>query len=89
MKRLKHLLSIVFVVATLLSSMHQHNDFKPHTDCQICTLQHNFSNGDTPTEALYLQEIANFSSPIIAELFSLHVSTLLTTLNARAPPLFS
>lgn len=89
MKRFRHLLSIVFIVATLLGSMHHHDDFKVHNDCQICTLQHNLSNGDIPTQALYLQEIENLSSPIFANLSSLHVSTLQTNLNARAPPFYS
>ncbi len=89
MKRFRYLLSIIFVVATMLSAMHHHNDFKTHSDCQICTLQQNISSGDTPVEPVYLQEISNFSSPVLAELFSLHVSTLQTNLNARAPPFFS
>lgn len=89
MNRFRHLLSVIFAVATMLSAMHHHKDFKPHNDCQICTLQYNISSGDTPSEPVYLQEISNFSSPVVAELFSLHVSIVNSTNSARAPPFYS
>jgi hypothetical protein len=89
MKRLKHLFSVILFLSTMLSAMHHHNDFKPHADCQICTIQHNISDGDTPHEILYVEKILNFSDPVVTALFSLHVSAINSTNSSRAPPVYS
>jgi len=86
MNRFRNLLSALFIVATLLGAMHHHKDFKSHNDCQICTLQFNLSSGDIPTEPVYFQELSNYSEEIISRAQSLHVSSLISNLNARAPP---
>lgn len=89
MNRFRNLLSALFIVATLLGAMHHHNDFKSHSDCQVCTLQFNLSSGDIPSEPVYLQELSNNPEKIITEGKSLHVSALISNVNARAPPLNS
>ncbi|MBU0632879.1 hypothetical protein KKA17_09545 [bacterium] len=86
MNRFRNLLGALFIVATLLGAMHHHDDFKSHSDCQVCTLQLNLSSGDIPTEPIYLQELSNYSEKIITEGKSLHVSFLISNVNARAPP---
>jgi len=81
--------SIVFVLATLLSGMHHHNDLKQHNNCQICTLQSSLSHADTPVETLYVQEITFQAQTPIATLSNLVASAAQIALTARAPPSIS
>lgn len=81
--------SIVFVVATLLTAMHHHNDLKPHSECKICTIQSNIVNADTPVETLYLSELTINSQAIIIKPDIRDNTQLIKSLQARAPPFFS
>jgi len=86
---LRKYLSIVFVIATLLGSMHHHNDLKQHNDCKICTIQSNIANADTPVERLYLTQLDIFSESILTQLISIQTAQVNSSLYARAPPFFS
>jgi hypothetical protein len=81
--------SIVFVVATLLGVLHHHNDLKSHSDCQICTVQVNLSNGDTPNNTISIPIIRKISSATICELSNLHTNNKFSILRTRAPPKIS
>lgn len=86
MYRLRTLLGILFIVATLLGAMHHHEDLKSHNDCQVCALQLDLLDGDIPSEPVYLQEISSYSSPIIVQQKILHVTLVPSNTSARAPP---
>lgn len=68
---------------------HHHEDLKQHNDCQICTIQTNIANADTPEDAVYLQQISTLSESIIADLSTLNIASIKLTRNARAPPKIS
>ena len=78
--------SIVFVLATLLGSMHHHNDLKQHNDCQICTIQSNLSHADTPVDTLYLSDLILQAQTPIKILADLVTNNDQIRLTARAPP---
>ena len=82
-------LSIVFIFATLLGAMHHHNDLKQHNNCQICTIQVNIANADTPVDVVYLTQLDIYSESIVSELKNLHAQKPTTHFFPRAPPLFS
>ena len=88
-KSLGKFFSIVFMLATFVSVFHHHNDLKVHNDCQICTVQSNISNADTPSETIYLSKIELFSQGVISKLPNQNESQKFISLRARAPPLIS
>jgi flagellar basal body rod protein FlgB len=75
--------------ATLLGAMHHHNDLKQHNNCQVCTIQANIANADTPVDVVYLTQLDIYSESIVAELKNLHAQKPTTHLFPRAPPFFS
>lgn len=81
--------SIIFVIATFMGVFHHHDDFKPHNDCQICTIQSSIADADTPSETLYLSQIEIFSQIAISKFPTLHEHKQFIPLRARAPPFFS
>ncbi len=83
------LFSTIFVISMFFSVFHSHNDLKSHNDCQICTVQSNISNADTPSENVYLSNIELFSQGTISKLPNQHESQKFISLRARAPPLIS
>lgn len=85
-KWIRHYFSIIFIVATLMGSMHQHNDLKVHEDCQICTIVQNLSDGNTLTKIVYLSSIEKCSTLVLTSTQELHSVSTYSTLNARAPP---
>ncbi len=82
-------LSIIFLMATLLSGMHHHNDLKQHSDCQICTIQSSMANADTPVDVVYVSKLDIFHEAIVTQLENLTTKKCFNPLNARAPPHFS
>jgi hypothetical protein len=84
----KHL-SIIFILATFMGVFHQHNDLKPHNDCQICTIQSNIANADTPVDVVYLHQIDTYSEATTAGLSKLYSSKIYLSRKARAPPQIS
>ena len=82
----KKYIALIFVLATFMSVLHHHNDFKVHNDCQICTIQSSIADADTPVEVLYFTRLdiaLNFTlkTPKI-----LHSKEIKNPLKARAPP---
>jgi len=86
---LRKYFTIVFMLATLLGSMHHHNDLKQHNNCQICTLQSSLSHADTPVDTLYITKLTLVSEATIADLSHLVANPTQILLQARAPPKFS
>jgi len=82
-------ISIIFVIATFVGSLHQHNDFQEHNDCQICTISHNVSDINTPTDINYLTLFTVLSEATLANLPNLQIEKHFFTFSARAPPVFS
>ena len=89
MKLLKKYFSIIFVLATLIGVLHHHNDLNIHNDCQICTIQSNIANADTPPNRVYVTELSNYSESIVSTLLTPHADVKQNPLNARAPPKIS
>jgi len=85
----KKYLSIVFVIATLLSVLHHHNDLKQHSDCQICTVQSNITNADTPIQPLYITQLDLHQESVLGTYFTPYYIKTTSTLHPRAPPFFS
>ncbi len=88
-KYLKQYFSIVFLLASLFGALHHHNDLQKHSDCQICTIQSNIVDADTPAETFYLTELSLVSDVIVAqspEFFTLYTQN---QHHSRAPPKLS
>ena len=82
-------ISIIFLLASLMGALHHHSDLQKHNDCQICTIQSNIVDVDTPTETLYLTELLLTSDATITRLpqfFTLHTQI---QQHSRAPPKLS
>jgi len=89
-KLLINYISIIFVIATFVSSLHHHHgDIQEHNDCQICTVQHNITDIDTPTNVSYLILFSISSEATLNSLKELFVQANNFTFSARAPPSFS
>ena len=89
MKFIRRYISTLFIVAMSMGVFHHHNDLKQHNDCQICTISHNLVDIDTPIEVSYLTTLTLKSDSITAKLADLHQKAVISTLQVRAPPLFS
>jgi len=85
-KLFKRYFSTIFIVATLMGVFHTHHDLKPHSDCQICTIQSSIADADTPTDSLYLTKLSIIPEQISTKLPILHTTKLNSTKQARAPP---
>ncbi len=82
----KYFLSL-FIVATFLGVFHHHNDFQSHNDCQICTIQHNIADADTPTIPYYLQKLEYKEIVFISNNANKYAFIYNSFYNPRAPPL--
>ena len=82
-------ISIIVILASFMGSLHHHNDLKPHNDCQICTIQHNVTDIDTPIDVSYLTLFSIHSEATISTVANLQQEATYFTSLARAPPLFS
>lgn len=82
-------LSIIFILASMMGSLHHHNDMQVDNDCQICTISHNVIDIDTPTDLNYFTLLSKISEAPISSLKSLQIQEKQLSFSARAPPLFS
>jgi len=78
--------SIIFLVASLLGSMHYHNDLQQHNDCKICTIQASMAHADTVVYVSYVSHLDIFHEAIIKQPVSFYSTEFINPLNARAPP---
>jgi len=88
-KFLNKYFSIIFVIATFIGVLHHHNDLKQHNNCQICNIQSNIANADTPVVAIYFTKLSFVSEAILAQLQTLISPTIQDNYNSRAPPKLS
>ena len=89
LRLLKKYFYIAFIVTTFLGTFHHHHDAQQHNDCQVCTIQSNIADGDTPVETRYYTKLDVNLEAILSELSNLHPNRYSNPLNARAPPKFS
>ena len=82
-------ISIIFILATFMGSFHYHNDIQEHTDCQICTVQHNVSDIDTPADVNYLTLLSIKSESILTCLDTFSIQKRFFHFSARAPPFYT
>ena len=85
-KFLKKYFSIVFLLAVFMGSFHHHNDMQEHNSCQICTVNSNISDGDTPSKVIYLTPVDTKIEPISSKLLPLYSLKKLASLHQRASP---
>ncbi|MBI1920594.1 MAG: DUF2946 domain-containing protein [Geobacter sp.] len=85
-KRLSLLFVIIFLLSTLVESLHFHDDGNDHSDCPVCVAAHNQQSDSACTPpALHVPlEVAEtpYSRPIPAVVTKL----FFTPANNRAPP---
>jgi len=81
--------SIIYVFAILMGVFHHHHDGKQHSDCQVCSIQSNLANADTPTDVVYLSQLDIAFESIVVKFANLHSKKTKNFLNARAPPYIS
>ncbi len=81
------MLALFFIITTLTTSLHELLPNHNSSDCQVCTLvQHD--NGLVPEENVNLTQPATLFEEIL--LPGIQITHLpISTLKARAPPLFS
>ncbi len=82
-------ISLIFVIAIFMGAFHHHNDMQEHSDCQICTIQNNLIDIDTPNTVSYLTSFSIQSEAVVANLKNFQLQEKILTFSARAPPLFS
>jgi len=82
-------ISIIFIIATFMGSLHHHNDMQEHNDCKVCTIQHNIVDIDTPVTVNYVQLFTIASATPLINLQNSLEKNLNFSLNARAPPSLS
>ena len=82
-------ISIIFIFATMMVSLHHHDDLQAHTDCQICTIENTLSLADVPLDVFYLCELYLVNEAIVSFLDDIIIQTEHYNFTARAPPLFS
>jgi len=83
-------ISFIFVIAAFVSSLHHHDgNIGEHNDCQICIVQHNIIDIDTPIKISYLTLFSITSEATLASLKELYTQKSRFTFGARAPPSFS
>jgi len=82
-------ISIIFIIATFMGTLHYHNDIQEHNDCQICTIQNDLTNVDTPSDVEYVQSDLIQNKAILTSLKNFQQQKNTFTFSARAPPLFS
>ena len=85
--RIKILISILFVVATLTTSLHEMLPGHDSTECQVCTLIQNDIGLTPDIETVSTVHTIQFSIPLALQNQTKYHQT--TTLGSRAPPLFS
>jgi len=83
---LKRYFSIIFIIATLMSVFHHHNDLKLHSDCKICVVSSSIMNADTPVKVSYITKLNITTEPIITKLYSLCIKFTQNNISLRAPP---
>ncbi len=85
--RINTLLALLFIITTLTTSLHELLPNHNSSDCQICTLvQHD--NALVPETQGELSRLTTLFEAILLPECDLSYSPI-STLNARAPPLFS
>jgi len=82
---MKKFFTILLLTATLLTTLHHHNDLKTHNDCPICILQSNISNADTPI-TFSLEDIETLFIPICSNFISILLLHKPKNIHSRAPP---
>jgi len=88
-RSLQKYFAIVLLFSSFMGTFHHHNDLKVHHDCQICTIQSNMANADTPVDVVYFTTLNIFVDPIVKKLGTLHSKIVTNPLKARAPPIFA
>ncbi|MBU1642808.1 hypothetical protein KKE54_05560 [bacterium] len=86
-RRINALLALLFIITTLTTSLHELLPHHNSSDCQICTLvQHD--NALVPEVQGELSRLTTLFETILLPKSDISCSPI-STLNARAPPLFS
>ena len=77
---------VIFAVATLLGVLHHHDDFKQHSNCQLCLLKSNLSHADASAGAHTLPNLDFVKERIVCILPDPLIFSSKNTIQVRAPP---
>jgi hypothetical protein len=83
---LKNFFAALFIVATLFSVAHHHNDLKKHADCSVCHISTNLQNIDDTPEPTYLSILYIAKEKPQGRLFLNPPKKHKNTYSSRAPP---
>lgn len=86
-RRINTLLALFFIIATLTTSLHELLPNHNSSDCQVCTLVQHDNALAPETDAPYFTLFIGYEALFSAETES--IASVISTLNPRAPPLFS
>jgi hypothetical protein len=82
--RLAFVFLLLFMLATLETAFHHHDNDSDHHDCPVCAAGHHFSSATVNSYCLTIhQRVSNYEIP--KETF-LYDGIRLTLVNSRAPP---
>ena len=83
--RLRHLLIVVYFIASFMSAIHIHKDAQVHDDCKICIVHKNLHSNTPPTPITYTDCIECSYEAILFKPTLVQI-TLDKGFNAKAPP---
>ena len=82
----RHLFSLIVLVATFIGASHHHNDLQTHSDCQICTISISVTDIDTPSDVVYLTALTPLREAALTQLPHFTAKHIGSHNNPRAPP---
>ena len=86
-RRINTLLALLFIIATLTTSLHELLPNHNSSDCQVCTLVQHDNALAPETETPYITLFIEYEAVLFPETET--AASLISTRNPRAPPLFS
>lgn len=86
--RLRHLLIVIYFVASFLSATHIHKSTQVHDDCKVCIVHKNLNSADAPNTSTF-NLVCDYCYEAILLKATLFQDALDKGFNANAPPYFS
>jgi hypothetical protein len=82
--RVAFILLFLFVLATLATTFHQHNDGSEHYDCPVCSVGHHYAAANVTVFSIANEQpVSSHNIPTLALLYD---SIRVSLLPSRAPP---
>lgn len=85
LKRLSLLITLLFLLASLVEAFHYHDDGADHPQCSICVALH--QSAESALTGVVYHVVRNFVETPYPRPVPLHIAkTFFTPVNSRAPP---